>query len=73
MNIYLIKRPKNFYVEWDDFNGFVVCADTLEEALSFIHKAAEGNWVENSIKLVIGHSVADVCPKGIVLSDYKAG
>lgn len=71
-NVYLITFKE---CGWDEFEGFVVVADTKKEALQFanvreIKPIADNRYLENTIIQKIGISYKK---KGIYLESFNAG
>jgi len=73
MKLYLLNRTD--YGGWDIYLGFVIAADSAEEALAIARKEGGSDWVNNDsfvdIK-EIGEAGSDI-EKGVSLDSYCAG
>lgn len=86
MNIYLLTRTD--VADWDDFDGFVVCAESETDACNITHtdQASIAQNVEQRLSTPRAHPYTPECweikaigiahpsvERGIVLDSFKAG
>ena len=74
MKVYLLTRDDTDY-GWDIFLGFVIAADSEEEALEISINEAGEDWKTSDNNIIIkelGYAGYDI-EKGIILDSYKAG
>ena len=74
MKLYLLTRDDPDY-DWDIFLGFVIAADSEEEALEISINEGGDTWKTSDNNIIIkelGYAGYDI-EKGVILDSYKAG
>ena len=74
MKIYLLDRTDDLHYKWDIFDGFVIAADSEEEAIEISIKEGGHDWTIKEYITVkeIGEANSNI-EKGVILDSYIAG
>ena len=79
-HLYLFKRPEE-NVDWDEFEGLVICAKSRVHAKTFIPEAFDSKTLErvyyeeiyNDVVITYLGKATDTVKYGIILENYKWG
>lgn len=80
MNLYFLSRTD--YVGYDEYDSFVMCAESEEEARKFQPNGKEftdelyqGSWTKNicDVHCVLIGAASEKVRKGVVIASFNAG
>jgi hypothetical protein len=73
MKIYLVQRPDE-KIDWDEYKGAVVIAESPDEALKMLHKEHDSlSWNESWGDWDVTITEINLATPAIVLESYNAG